>query len=143
MNKDAGKYYVGKHVLIVDADHPTRKILRATIALKFDDLFKVRETSSGEEAIEMMVELPADIIISDINPEYTSGIEIAQIVQDPYNGWPDTRFILTSGGEGKKACELVDLAVKAWNLGIEFFCKPLDIAMMLKTMKRKKQKPTV
>lgn len=129
----------GKSVLIVDQDISTRRILKTTISMEFDSVVDIRQTPDGEEAIEMMLDYPASLVISDAQPLTTSGIEIAHIIKDPYNGWPGTRFILTSEDRGK-ACELVDLALRAWNIGVEFFCKPLDLSMVLLAMGKKRLK---
>lgn len=139
MNQSAGS----KHMIVIDRDESTRKILRATISLRFDDAIVIRETSNGEEGLEMMLDVPADIVISDVEPNDTTGLELAQIITDPYNGWPETRFILTSEKIGDNPCELADLAAKAFNLGIELFSKPIDLAQMLRKINpiSKKKKP--
>lgn len=67
-------------LLIVDDDEDYRHIL----ARLLEDQFDIRTASSGEEALDLIREMPPNLILADINMPGISGIEFARRVRlDP------------------------------------------------------------
>ena len=75
--------------------------------------------SSAGEALTLMLESPADIIITDINMPGMDGLELTEKVMRQY---PDTLVIAITGGGD------IDTAVAFMKLGgFDFLQKPLDL----------------
>ena len=68
-------------IMMVD-DHPLlRKGLNQLLALE-DDLLVVGEASSGQEAIDLALELEPDLITLDLNMQGMDGLETLKIMRD-------------------------------------------------------------
>lgn len=113
-----------KSFLIVDPDDESRFDLKAAL---LGCRASVRDTRCGEEAIEMLVEEPADIVIVDAHPLTTTGLEVAHVIKDAYNGWPSTDVILVSD---RSRSDTWNIAATGWQMGCAMFEKPLTVAQL-------------
>ncbi len=79
-------------VLLVDDSWEVRERLRILL-LQEPDIELVGEAVSGEEALEMLERLPADVVVMDLNLQEISGIETARriLLEDPVSGWSSSR----------------------------------------------------
>ena len=79
-------------VLLVDDSWEVRERLRVLL-LQEPDIELVGEAVSGEEALDMLQRLPADVVVMDLNLPEISGIETAErILADR----PATKVVIVS-----------------------------------------------
>lgn len=114
-------------VLVVD----DKTAIREVVVEVLSSYYHVVEASDGEEAIELMTENPADVVILDINMPQTDGWEALRVITDPDNGWPDTKIVmLTVHNEPENA-------MKAWAIGAHYYLpKPFNTAQLLQTVQK-------
>ena len=104
------------NILIVDDEQSYRQLLK----LVFDgEGHAIRTASNGREAIEMLQEIPADVVISDVKMPDLDGIEMLRIVRETL---PDLGVIFMT------AFASVETAREAFKLGADdFIQKPFDV----------------
>ncbi|MBK6748698.1 MAG: sigma-54-dependent Fis family transcriptional regulator [Pyrinomonadaceae bacterium] len=104
------------NILIVDDEQSYRQLL----SLVFDsDGHKIRTAMNGRQAIELLQESPADVIISDVKMPDMDGIEMLRAVRETL---PDLGVILMT------AFASVETAREAFKLGADdFIQKPFDV----------------
>ena len=118
----ATKKATKKKVLIVDDEKSILQLMSRVIEKSGH---KVDRAETGEEALKMVNENSYGLVISDILLPGISGIDLFQAVS---NNHESTAFIFMSG----YAINEIDEAVI--NKATEFFAKPFDIALMIKTI---------
>jgi DNA-binding response OmpR family regulator len=115
-----------KHVLIVDDDDQIRGLLCETFGQAGYDTLSA---ANGLEALEMVNELPCDIIIADILMPEKEGIEL---IMDLRLQRPDMPIIAMSGGGHVGAGKYLGIAER---LGVKAtFQKPFDRRELLRTV---------
>ncbi len=105
-----------KSLLIVDDEENVRKAL--VRALRADG-YEIRQAGSGKEALDLLAQDPADLVISDHMMPAMTGLELMRKVRQD---WPDTlRIILTGYAD-------LEMAISAINEGeiYRFLTKPWD-----------------
>jgi diguanylate cyclase (GGDEF)-like protein len=105
-------------IIIVDDLQFSRIVVKA--ALKKAGYNGVRMADSASEALSMMEELAADVVLADWSMPEMDGLELTQHIRqrDEENG-SYTAIILFTAHEG------VDYLVKAFNQGVDdYLCKP-------------------
>ncbi len=104
------------NILIVDDEQSYRQLL----SLVFEsDGHKIRTAMNGRQAIELLQESPADVIISDVKMPDMDGIEMLRAVRETL---PDLGVILMT------AFASVETAREAFKLGADdFIQKPFDV----------------
>ncbi|MBK7934067.1 MAG: sigma-54-dependent Fis family transcriptional regulator [Acidobacteria bacterium] len=104
------------NILIVDDEQSYRQLL----SLVFDsDGHKIRTAMNGRQAIELLQESPADVIISDVKMPDMDGIEMLRAVRETL---PDLGVILMT------AFASVETAREAFKLSADdFIQKPFDV----------------
>jgi len=104
------------NILIVDDEQSYRQLL----SLVFEgDGHKIRTAMNGRQAIELLEESPADVIISDVKMPDMDGIEMLRTVRETL---PDLGVILMT------AFASVETAREAFKLGADdFIQKPFDV----------------
>jgi two-component system, NtrC family, nitrogen regulation response regulator NtrX len=103
------------HLLIVDDEKNIRRALKMILS---GDNVNVTDCGSAEEAIRMMQEDPADLILLDIKLPGMDGIELLGRLRKE---WPNCEVIMISGHAS------IQDAVKATQLGAyDFLEKPLE-----------------
>jgi two-component system, NtrC family, response regulator AtoC len=104
-----------KHILIVDDEPSIRKVLGAHLRR---DGYDVTAAASGVEAIEILQEEGADLVITDLRMPGMDGLELLRWVKQSYPGLPV--IMLTAHGT-------VDSAVEALKRGAQdYLTKPFD-----------------
>jgi DNA-binding NtrC family response regulator len=104
------------NILIVDDEQSYRQLL----SLVFEgDGHSIRTASNGREALTLLQEEPADVIISDVKMPDMDGIEMLRAVRGTH---PDLGVILMT------AFASVETAREAFKLGADdFIQKPFDV----------------
>ena len=104
------------NILIVDDEQSYRQLL----SLVFEgDGHKIRTAMNGRQAIALLDEAPADVIISDVKMPDMDGIEMLRAVRETL---PDLGVILMT------AFASVETAREAFKLGADdFIQKPFDV----------------
>jgi DNA-binding NtrC family response regulator len=106
----------GVNILIVDDEESVRAGL--AYALRGTG-YRLRSADSGETALALLREEPADIVLSDHRMPGMSGLELLEVVRNRY---PDTVCIMLTGHAD------LEMAVEAINGGeiYRFLQKPCD-----------------
>jgi two-component system, chemotaxis family, chemotaxis protein CheY len=81
-------------ILIVDDDTQIRTLCRVVLE---DAGYRVRMASQGAEALRLLDEAPADLVICDIFMPDKDGLET---IPELRRRWPETRVLAISGGAG-------------------------------------------
>lgn len=116
-----------KHVLIVDDDDQIRGMLCETFTQAGYDILSA---SNGLEALDIVNELPCDIIVADILMPEKEGIEM---IMELRLQRPDMPVIAMSGGGHVGAGKYLDIAER---LGVKAtFQKPFDRRKLLRAVK--------
>ncbi len=104
------------NILIVDDEQSYRQLL----SLVFEgDGHKIRTAMNGRQALELLNESPADVIVSDVKMPDMDGIEMLSSVRETL---PDLGVILMT------AFASVETAREAFKLGADdFIQKPFDV----------------
>ncbi len=103
-------------ILVVDDDLSLRQFL--LIMLKRAG-YECRTASRGEEAIEMMVADPADVVVTDLNMEGLDGMGVLRRVQ---SDWPRTEVVMIT------AYATTENAVAAMKDGaFDYVVKPFNV----------------
>jgi len=104
------------NLLIVDDEQSYRQLL--TLVFQGDG-HSIRTATNGREALRMLEEAPADIIISDVKMPDMDGIEMLRAVRETQ---PDLGVVLMT------AFASVETAREAFKLGADdFIQKPFDV----------------
>ena len=104
------------NILIVDDEQSYRQLL----SLVFEtDGNKIRTAMNGRQALELLQEEPADVIISDVKMPDMDGIELLRSLRETQ---PDIGVVLMT------AFASVETAREAFKLGADdFITKPFDV----------------
>ncbi|MEA9389879.1 HDOD domain-containing protein [Acerihabitans sp. TG2] len=87
-----------------------------------DNEWECRFATSGQEALAMLEDEPADVVISDMRMPFMDGAELLTQVR---NRWPSTiRIILSGYSEPSATLRMVDVAHR-------FVAKPCDSSVLL------------
>lgn len=104
------------NLLIVDDEQSYRQLL--TLVFE-NDGHNIRTAMNGNEALQMLQDEPADVIISDVKMPDMDGIELLRAVRE---NLPDTGMVLMT------AFASVETAREAFKLGADdFIQKPFDV----------------
>ncbi|HEY0658705.1 MAG TPA: response regulator, partial [Pyrinomonadaceae bacterium] len=104
------------NLLIVDDEQSYRQLL--TLVFEGDG-HQIRTAMNGREALSMLQDEPADVIISDVKMPDMDGIELLRAVREFL---PDTGVVLMT------AFASVETAREAFKLGADdFIQKPFDV----------------
>lgn len=117
----------GHHILIVDDQRETTRILRASLESLQKD-FKISDMLSGEEAILEIGRGQIDLLVADILLPGITGLELMNRFKAKH---PEIKVILISGVSDPKIRQQVAQA------GADaFFFKPIEIADFLDAVER-------
>ena len=117
-----------KRVLVVDDNEDIRFVVTKTLE---KNGYEVTTACNGDEAIEIMTQQPAQIVLLDIRMPVTDGWETLRIIKDEYNGWPETEIIMMT------VCNEPENPLKAWSIGASYYLpKPFSLANMLELVQR-------
>ena len=114
-----------KRVLVVDDESHVRILLSEILKIEG---FLCLLAAHGQEALDMMAEEPADLVLMDIRMPVLSGMEAFRVMSER---WPDVPVIMTTAFAG------VDTAVEAMKLGAyNYISKPFNNAEIIVNVKR-------
>jgi DNA-binding response OmpR family regulator len=110
------------HILVVDDEESILSSLREVLSVTFDD-FCISTATSAEEALDILYDRSADLLITDLKLPEMDGLELTRSVKSVS---PDTHSILiTAYGNG-------NISDMASNLGcLAYLEKPFDIDVLL------------
>jgi DNA-binding NtrC family response regulator len=112
-----------KNIVVVEDDVWLLDILKIVLSRQG---FEVRAVSNGHEAIQMLEEKPAELVITDIFMEEMNGMDVVRIVKKQF---PKTKIIAMSGGSPVVMMDSLSVAKK---LGADrVLQKPADIPSLL------------
>lgn len=115
------RYSLNKRILIVDDYSPTRQLI--TDALNQSGRYEISEAENGTEALDLCVQNPFDLVISDIMMPGGGGMELLSKLKETC---PDTSVIMITGQPA------VELTVSAMKKGaVDFLKKPFNIDDLL------------
>jgi DNA-binding NtrC family response regulator len=109
---------MGKHCILIVDDEQAILDLAVDTLKKYD--YKVITAKSGEEGLDMLIQYPVNLIVSDQRMDGISGVEFLKIVKKKY---PNIITIMLTGfAETETAMKAVNEAgihkfiVKPWNM---------------------------
>ena len=114
-------------VLVVDDDEQMREMLAELLA---DEGYDVTKASDGEQAVALLREQPADLLITDIIMPNQEGVETIRIVASDF---PEIKIIAISGGGRLGPDSFLPAAEKFGAHRV--FAKPFDPDDLLVTVK--------
>jgi diguanylate cyclase (GGDEF)-like protein len=104
-------------VLIVDDDHVMRMLARETLAAQ---AFDVREAADGEQALDLLVALPPDLILLDVDMPGMSGFDVCRYVRERWDA-TEMPVIMVTGMDD------LDSINHAYEAGAtDFIAKPIN-----------------
>jgi response regulator RpfG family c-di-GMP phosphodiesterase len=102
-------------VLMVDDDHA----LRRTVSSWIDSFgYEVREAGSADDALEALLETPADIALCDVNMASRDGVWLAWRIRERF---PQTAIIMATALRDSEAC-----VSSLRNDVVDYLLKPFD-----------------
>lgn len=121
----------GRHILIVDDEPLIRRSLSELLTLSG---YTVSSASSAKEALHLLKDYTADIVISDVKMPEMDGVQLLKQIKASH---PDTPVILTTGYAS------IESAVSAMKEGAyDYITKPIvdsEIKIILERLFRQKQ----
>jgi PAS domain S-box-containing protein len=104
-------------LLIVDDDHVMRMLEAETLA---QHEFDVREAADGEQALELLVEPPPDLVLLDVDMPGMSGFEVCRYIRQRWDA-TDVPVIMVTGMDD------LDSINQAYEAGAnDFIAKPIN-----------------
>lgn len=120
----------GLSVLIVDDNQNMRRLLHTLLrAMRID---KIRDVASGQEALAMLHDFKADVVITDLAMKPLNGIDFVRVLRsDPKSPAPKVPVLMLTG-----YCEEA-IVVKARKAGVnDFVAKPVSAKMLADRISR-------
>lgn len=112
----------------MDDEATIRKGLRETIAWNELQVEIIGEASNGQEALQLLRSLQADVVLTDIKMPVMDGLEFAEMIK--HEGI-HTHIIMISGYDD------FEYAVQALRLGVkDYLLKPVDIDLLIEIVKK-------
>jgi DNA-binding NtrC family response regulator len=116
----------GKRLLIIDDDQPQRAMLRQLLERAGYEIF---EAPDGNKGIQLLKEVGADLIITDIFMPDTDGLEVIREIRRQF---PDIKIISISGGSSHVAMDFLRISRQ---LGaVRAFAKPIDYRQLVNAL---------
>lgn len=123
-------------VLIADDHLDQRQLLRFLLE-KRAEVWHIYEAKNGKEALEIMKNQTVDLLITDVQMPFTTGIELAEVIRESN---PDVPILFISGYDNfsyaKKALELQAVNYLLKPINPEEFNNQLDL--LIQIIKKKK-----
>ena len=114
-----------KRILIVDDLATNRELIREALMCRE---YKITEAVDAGQALEVMENEGAELVITDLRMPGLSGIELLKKLQ---GGYPDTTVILVT------ACGSVESAVEAMKAGAhDYIARPVDVQELRSMVRR-------
>ncbi len=111
-------------VLVVDDELNIRRILERAL---IKEGYQVHLAESGHEALQMLAELPCEVMVSDVVMPDMNGLDLLRKAREQH---PNLQVILMT------AYGTIPAAVEAMRNGaVDFLTKPLDLQVLLKVIR--------
>jgi DNA-binding response OmpR family regulator len=118
MDLEGGLGMEHRRVLVVDGNHATGSALATLLE---DDGFEVRVIGEVDQAVPLLTEFDADVVVVDIN---TRGVDCVEFTRRVLTSPHPVPVILMSAIEGRRCVSAIDAGASA------FFVKPIDYEML-------------
>lgn len=119
-------------LMIVDDEPIIRRGIRSLASLPEIGISELLEAGGGAEALRLMKESPADIVMLDINMPDMDGLSLAALLKE---GWPDCRLIMVTG------YDYFEYTQSAIRTGVDdYLLKPVSRAEIEMVLKRVMEK---
>ncbi len=113
------------NLLVVDDHHDVIAFLQRALR---NQPYHVRTVTSAADALAMMKESPADLVLTDIRMPGMSGLELMEHITSEY---PHTVMVVMTGFPD------MDTAIKTIHHGgVDFLMKPVDVETLTRTLQR-------
>jgi two-component system chemotaxis response regulator CheY len=124
------------NILIADDSGTARMFIKQCLEISIEEEVQFLEAANGQEALQLLKNAGADMIVTDLNMPVLDGRElIRRISASPkFNGTPI--MVITSSGNEARKQELLDLG--AWVV-LRKPVNPMVIAEGLETLAAKKE----
>lgn len=124
-----GEYVDDFNILVVDDSIEYIETIKNLFESKG---IEARYAFSGDEAIRMMEESPADLLFTDFNMQNMDGIELTRRARELI---PDIYIVMITGNSSP---EIRSMALKA---GVsKMFAKPVNLKIVLDIVKEEKER---
>jgi diguanylate cyclase (GGDEF)-like protein len=111
-------------ILLIDDDEQIRNLLCSILEKDYDCI----NTSSAEDAMDVLTAIKFDLVVSDINMGGISGLELAPFI---VKQTPETVVVMISG------LQTIDFAIEAMRAGaFDYITKPFDVQHVEAAMRR-------
>jgi diguanylate cyclase (GGDEF)-like protein len=111
-------------ILIIDDDEQIRGLLKELLR----DEYECAEVGSAEEALSVLTSLNFDLVISDIQMNGISGLDLVPLILERT---PDTVVVMISGQQS------IESAIEAMRVGaFDYITKPLDLRHVKAAVRR-------
>lgn len=111
-------------VMFVDDESRVLSGIERALAIQDND-WECRFATSGKEALAMLEELPADVVVSDMRMPFMDG---AELLHQICNRWPGTMRIILTGHSD------LDASLRVLDVAHQFVSKPCNNAVLLATV---------
>lgn len=111
-------------VMFVDDESRILAGIERALAMQ-DNAWECRFATSGKEALAMLEELPADVVVSDMRMPFMDGAELLHQIR---NRWPGTMRIILTGHSD------LDATLRVLDVAHQFVSKPCNNAELLATV---------
>ena len=106
-------------ILVVDDDKAIRESIQE--AIRYEG-YACRVAGSGEEALELLQEAPADLVVADVKMPGLSGLDVLQKIREEH---PEVAVLMLTGHGSKRDAE------KGMRLGAyDYLVKPVSIGVL-------------
>ena len=111
-----------KRILVIDDEEPVREFIKRILLKQGYEVF---EAGNGREAVELLKNCPADLIMLDMNMPEMNGLDFLRYMRD--KEFKPVPVLMVSGSTDP------ELRVKCYKLGVyDFITKPEQAEVMLK-----------
>ncbi len=101
------------NILIVDDSSSMRNIIKRTLEMSGFDIGKIFEASNGREALEILEEQWADVILTDVNMPEMDGFALLKALNTKDIVAQTPVVVVTTEGRKERIDELMDLGARA------------------------------
>lgn len=111
-------------VMFVDDESRVLSGIERALAIQ-DNAWECRFATSGAEALAMLEELSADVVVSDMRMPFMDGADLLHHIR---NRWPGTMRIILTGYSD------IDATLRVLDVAHQFVSKPCNNAVLLATV---------
>ena len=102
------------NVLIVDDSSSMRMMLRKTLEVSGFDIGEIFEAGNGKEALEMLENTWADLILTDVHMPEMDGFSFLKMLKEKDVVSTTPVVVVTTEGREERVDELIQLGASGW-----------------------------